>query len=230
MIMTRFFGTAVLTAVMCAPVALAQSATPAPAPAAKAPISTADSARADAYYYFTMGHLQEEQFEMNSSSDMATQSIDSYKKALQLEPDSATILERLAEIYAKSQHIREAVVQAQAALKIDPDNVDAHRLLARIYVRTLGDMNAGDVQQENLVKATEQFKAILKTQPNDTYSLLWLARLYRFQNQHAEAEKVLRQILAHHSDSGPALEQLSKLLINHGSWQEAIGRLRRAVG
>ncbi len=84
-------------------------------------------------------------------------------------------------------------MQAQAALKIDPDNVDAHRLLARIYVRTLGDMNAGEVQQENLTKATEQFQAILKTDPNDTYSLLWLARLYRFQNKHAEAEKVLRR-------------------------------------
>src|ERR1700728_2789644 len=178
--MTRLFGTAVLAAVVCAPVALAQSASSAPASAAKAQISTADSARADAYYNFTMGHLQEEQFETNSNSDMATQSIDSYKKALQLEPDSATILERLAEIYAKSQHIREAVVQAQAALKLDPENVDAHRLLARIYVRTLGDMNAGDVQQESLEKATAEFQAILKSEPNDTYSLLWLSRLYRF--------------------------------------------------
>jgi tetratricopeptide (TPR) repeat protein len=228
--MTRFFGTAVLTAVACAPVALAQSAPPAPAPAAKAQVSTADSARADAYYYFTMGHLQEEQFEMNSSSDMATQSIDSYKKALQLEPDSATILERLAEIYGKSQHIREAVVQAQAALKIDPDNVDAHRLLARIYVRTLGDMNAGDVQQESLEKATAEFQAILKTEPNDTYSLLWLARLYRFQNKHTEAEKVLRQVIDHDPDNGPGLEQLSQLLIDEGRSQEAIELLTRAAG
>src|ERR1700722_2414444 len=146
--MTRFFGSAVLTTLACVPVALAQSAAPAPALVAKAQISTADSARADAYYYFTMGHLQEEQFEMNSSSDMATQSIDSYKKALPLGADSATILERLAEIYAKSQHIREAVVQAQAALKIEPDNVDAHRLLARIFVRSLGDMTGGYGEQE----------------------------------------------------------------------------------
>ncbi|MGB9068845.1 MAG: tetratricopeptide repeat protein [Candidatus Acidiferrales bacterium] len=228
--MTRFFGTAVLTAVVCAPVGLAQSASPAPASVAKAQISTADSARADAYYNFTMGHLQEEQFETNSNSDMATQSIESYKKALQLEPDSATILERLAEIYAKSQHIREAVVQAQAALKIDPDNVDAHRLLARIYVRTLGDMNAGDVQQESLEKATTEFQAILKTEPNDTYSLLWLARLYRFQNKHSEAERVLRQVIDHDPDNGPGLEQLSQLLIDEGRSQEAIELLTRAAG
>ena len=48
------------------------------------------------------------------------------------------IIERLAETYAKSQHIRDAVSQAEQALKEDPDNLNAHRLLARIYVRTLG--------------------------------------------------------------------------------------------
>jgi tetratricopeptide (TPR) repeat protein len=227
--MNRVIGAAILSVFAAAPAAFAQSTTPAPVPAAPAQISAADSAHADAYYYFTMGHMQEQQFELNSNADMATQSIDSYKKALALDPNSATILERLAEIYAKSQHVREAVVQAQAALKIDPDNVDAHRLLARIYVRTLGDMNAGEVQQENLAKATEQFQAILKTDPNDTYSLLWLARLYRFQNKHAEAEKVLRQVIAHDPDNGPGLEQLSQLLIDEGQAPEAIQLLSRAA-
>jgi tetratricopeptide (TPR) repeat protein len=227
--MNRVLGAAIISVFAAAPVAFAQSSTPVPSAAAPAQISPSDAAHADAYYYFTLGHLQEQQFEQNASSDMATQSIDSYKKALALDPNSATILERLAEIYAKSQHVREAVVQAQAALKIDPDNVDAHRLLARIYVRTLGDMNAGDVQQENLGKATEQFQAILKTTPNDTYSLLWLARLYRFQNKHAEAEKVLRQVIAHDPDNGPGLEQLSQLLIDENQAPEAIQLLLRAA-
>jgi len=215
------------------PGALAQSAasgsnpSPISVPSQK---SLTDASHADAYYYFTMGHMLEQQFEMSSNGDLATQAIDSYKKALAIEPDSATILERLAEIYAKSQHIRDAVIQAQAALKIDPDNVDAHRLLARIYVRTLGDMSAGEVQQENLAKATEQFQAILKSEPNDIYSLLWLARLYRFQNQHGEAEKVLRRALTHSPDNGPALEQLSQLLIDQGRSQEAIELLSHAAG
>ncbi|MGA8766321.1 MAG: tetratricopeptide repeat protein [Candidatus Acidiferrales bacterium] len=225
---------ALLVTLLGAPTAPAQSAAEAPTtPRAQTPassITASDSSRADAFYYFTMGHLQERQYEMTSSAEFATQSIESYKKALELDPGSAVIMERLAEIYAKSQHIRDAVIQAQNALKIDPDNVDAHRLLARIYVRTLGDMSAGEVQQENLAKAVEQFQAILKIEPNDTYSLLWLARLYRFQNQHAEAEKVLRRILAHDSDNGPALEQLSQLLIDQGRSQEAIELLTHAAG
>ena len=228
--MKTILSAGVLAILLSAQTAPAQSSTQGltQAPVPVKPLT--DSSHADAYYFFTVGHLQEEEYELNTSADMANQSIDSYKKALAIEPNSAVILERLAEIYAKSQHIRDAVVQAQEALKIDPDNVDAHRLLARIYVRTLGDMSAGEVQQENLTKATEQFQAILKTDPNDTYSLLWLARLYRFQNQHAEAEKVLRQILAHDSDSGPALEQLSQLLIDQGRSQEAIELLTRAAG
>ncbi len=225
---------ALLVTLLGAPTAPAQSAAEAPTtPRAQTPassITASDSSRADAFYYFTTGHLQERQYEMTSSAEFATQSIESYKKALELDPGSAVIMERLAEIYAKSQHIRDAVIQAQNALKIDPDNVDAHRLLARIYVRTLGDMSAGEVQQENLAKAVEQFQAILKIEPNDTYSLLWLARLYRFQNQHAEAEKVLRRILAHDSDNGPALEQLSQLLIDQGRSQEAIELLTHAAG
>ena len=101
-------------------------------------------------------------------------------------------------------------------LKLDPDNVDAHKLLARIYVRTLGDVNAGDIQKENLSKAVEQFQAILRIEPDDLYSALWLARLYRFENQHADAEKVLRGILKRDADNGPALEQLSQILMDEG--------------
>ena len=49
------------------------------------------------------------------------------------------------------------MIEAQLVLKADANNVDARKLLARIYVRTLGDMSAGAVQQENLDKAVEQF-------------------------------------------------------------------------
>src|SRR5579864_180507 len=120
-----------------------------------------ETARADLYYYFAMGHLNEQQYELTGRSEQAAESIDFYKKALVLQPGSPVIMERLAEIYAKSQRVRDAVAQAQEVLKIDANNLAAHRLLARIYVRTLGDANAGELQKENLTKAVEQFNAIL---------------------------------------------------------------------
>lgn len=182
------------------------------------------------YYYFAMGHLDEQQYELTGRSEQAAESIDFYKKALALQPGSPVIMERLAEIYAKSQRIRDAVAQAQEVLKLDSNSLAAHRLLARIYVRTLGDVNAGEVQKENLGKAVEQFNAILKLDPKDTSSALWLARLYRFENQHAEAEKLLREVLRRDPDNGPALEQLSQLLLDAGRSQDAIDLLNQAAG
>src|SRR4029077_11519436 len=169
-------------------------------------------------------------FEMTGRGDLAIESIEYYKKALNLAPHSSVIMERLAEVYAKSQRTRHAIQQATEALKADPDNLAAHRLLARIYVRTLGDMSPGDLQKENLEKAAEQFHAILKLDPKDTSSALWLARLYRFENQHAEAEKILRSILERDPDNGPALDQLSQLLIDAGRSQDAIELLSQAAG
>lgn len=224
--MKTILSTRLAVLLLGAPLAIAGPLPPQQAAAgAKA---AADSTTGSAYYYFTLGHLQELQYESTNKSQFAEDSIASYKKALELDPGSAVILERLAEIHAKSGHMREATEEAQAALKIEPDNVDAHRLLARIYVRALGETSTGEVPQANITQAIEQFQAILKVQPDDTYSALWLARLYRFENHHSDAEKILRQVLQQESDNGAALEQLSQLLVDEGRSQEAIDLLTKA--
>src|SRR5277367_5453429 len=83
------------------------------APKSASPTQLDESARADVYYYFTMGHVNEQQYELTGRSEDATASIDFYKKALAIQPSSPVIMERLAEIYAKSQRIRDAVAEAQ---------------------------------------------------------------------------------------------------------------------
>jgi tetratricopeptide (TPR) repeat protein len=233
--MKTIWGLVIVSVVLCCPLARAQSAAsdPVKAPStAKSPASPpADlSNRADSFYYFSIAHLDEQEFEMTARGELATESIEYYKKALALAPGSSVIMERLAEIYAKSQRTREAVQEATEALKANPDNLAAHRLLARIYVRTLGDMSPGELQKENLEKAAEQFHAILKLDPKDTSSALWLARLYRFENRHPEAEKILRGILDRDADNGPALEQLSQLLIDEGRSQDAVELLSKSAG
>jgi tetratricopeptide (TPR) repeat protein len=224
--MKTILSTGLAVLLIGAPLAIAEPLEPQQA-AAGAQV-TADSTRGSAYYYFTLGHLQELQYEATNKSQFADDSIASYKKALEMDPGSAVIQERLAEIHAKSGHMHEATEEAQAALKIEPDNVDAHRLLARIYVRALGEISTGEVPQANITQAIEQFQAILKVQPDDTYSELWLARLYRFENHHSDAEKILRQVLQQESDNSAALEQLSQLLVDEGKSQEAIDLLTQA--
>lgn len=216
--------------------AAAQSqAMPAPNAAATATPAQQASAsnHAQAMYYFTLGHLQELQFEQEYQStgkiDTSSDAIDSYKKALDLEPNSPAIMVRLAEVEAESQRIRDAVTEAQAVLKIEPDNVAAHRLLARIYVQSLGDMTDGAAQASTEQKAVDELQAILKLAPDDSESALWLARLYRAQNKGDDAEKILRTVLAKEPDNGEGLEQLSQLLMDEGRSQEAITVLAQAA-
>lgn len=187
------------------------------------------SKQSDLYFDVMMGHLDELRFEENGSADAADQSISYYKKALEIAPHTPVIQERLAEIDAKSQHMADAITEAQAALVADPGDVDAHRLLARIYVRALSDQSVGAAQQEDLTKAVQQFEAVLQLAPNDTYSALWLARLHGFENQPDQAEKVLRGVLQRDSENEPALDQLSQLLIDEGRAPEAITLLTKAV-
>src|SRR5437667_19123 len=181
-----------------------------------------DSARADAYYNFTMGHIYEQQYEATSSADYATKAIEAYKKAYALDPKSQVIGERLAEMYWKAQRIHDAVAEAQEILKRDPDNVQSRRLLGRIYLRSLGDVSSSNGQPETVNRAIEQYREINRLDPSDTESALWLARLYRLKNEHDKAEQVLRSILKTDPESEPTVEQLTQLLMDEGKSAEAV--------
>jgi tetratricopeptide (TPR) repeat protein len=185
----------------------------------------ADS-RADAYYDFTLGHYYQQEYEASSHADDANKAIDFYKKAYSLDPKSQQISEELAEIYYQSQRIHDAVLEAQSIITKDPDNLPARRLLARIYVRTLGDMSDISGQRDTLARAAEQYREIMRLDPADTDAVLWLARLYRLQNEHDKAEGVLRSLLAHEPENENAVEQLTQLLLDEGKSQEAISTLK----
>src|SRR5271170_2586639 len=184
---------------------------------------------ADAYFNFTMGHAEEEEFELTGRSENANEAVEYYKKALDLDPESSVIIERLAETYAKSQRIQDAVHEAEAAIKANPDNPGPHRLLARIYVRNLGDLSANSGQRDMIDKAVEQFLEILRIDPKDSQSALWLARLYRFENEHDKAEQTLREVLRWDPANEGGLEQLSQLLMDEGRAGDAIDLLDKAV-
>jgi tetratricopeptide (TPR) repeat protein len=184
--------------------------------------SEKDSARAEAYYNFTMGHIYEQQYEATSNAEYATKAIEAYKKAYALDPKSQVIGERLAEMYWKAQRIHDAVSEAQEILKRDPDNVQSRRLLGRIYLRSLGDVSASNGQPETVNRAIEQYREINRLDPADTESALWLARLYRLKNEHDKAEQVLRGILKNDPENEPAVEQLTQLLMDQGKSPEAV--------
>jgi tetratricopeptide (TPR) repeat protein len=210
-----FFGSLLVAVLACWP-ANGQTA-----PASHSSSDTTQ--RADAYYYFAMGHLYELQYEQTSQPDYASKAIDAYKKAYAIDPESPTIGERLAEMYWKAQRVREAVSGANEILKRDPNDLPTHRLLARIYLRSLGDINgSGGVQLEAVGKAIAEYSEVHRLDPNDQEATLWLARLYRLHNDPDKAEQVLQEMLKEDPGNEAAVEQLTQLLLDENKSEEAI--------
>src|SRR5579872_238279 len=150
--------------------------------------------RAEAYFDFVMGHYYAQEYQISSHAEDANKAIDFLKKAFTLDPNSQQIGDELAEIYYQSQRIRDAVTEANSILAKDPDNLPARRLLARIYVRTLGDLSNTAGQRDTIAHAAEQYREIVRLDPADDDATLWLARLYRLQNELPKAEEVLRKL------------------------------------
>jgi tetratricopeptide (TPR) repeat protein len=192
--------------------------------ALQAPL-TDPKARSDAYYNLTMGHISEEMYQSTGRGEYANQAIEFYKKAYSLDPKSPVIGERLAEIYLKTQRLRDAVIEAQQILKRDPNDLPTRRLLARIYVRTLGDLSSVSGQSDSVIKAIEQYNEILRIDPSDAEAALWLARLYRLQNDREKAKRALRTLLQRDPENEAGIEQLTQLLLDEGKSSEAIALL-----
>ncbi len=180
----------------------------------------------EAYYDFVMGHYYAQEYQISSHAEDVNKAIDFLKKAFTLDPNSQQIGDELAEIYYQSQRIRDAVTEANSILAKDPDNLPARRLLARIYVRTLGDLSNTAGQRDTLARATEQYREILRLDPTDSDAALWLARLYRLQNEQDKAEAVLRDLLAREPANENGVEQLTQLLLDEGKSQEAVSSLQ----
>jgi len=131
---------------------------------------------------------------MYGNSELASKAIEEYRLAIEADPTSEYLTSGLAELYAKTGRIRDAVVEAQTILKRDPNNLEAHKLLGRIYLRSLGDAQAGggtasSSGSDNILKlAIEQYEEILKLEPDSVENHLLLGRLYRLNNDLLKAE------------------------------------------
>ncbi len=122
--------------------------------------------RAAAYYHFALAHMYEEQVATYGRSELANKAIEEYRAAIDADPTSAYLTSGLAELYAKTGRIRDAVVEAQDIIKKNPNNLEARRLLGRIYLRSLGDMQAGSGSESVLKLAIEQYEQIVRLQPD----------------------------------------------------------------
>ncbi len=202
-------------------VAAGAQQTPASAPAAAglkpATASTVRKTdRAAAYYHYTVAHMYEDQFAVYNRSDLATKAIEEYRLAIDADPTSEYLTSGLAELYAKTGRIRDAVLEAQDILKKDPNNLEAHKLLGRIYLRSLGDVQSGSGSDSVLKLAIEQYQEIIKIEPDNVDDHLLLGRLYRLNNDLRKAESEFKIAVKLQPDSEEAVTTLAYLYNEEG--------------
>jgi len=191
-----------------------QSARAADSPAAAGTQSAAKGKgpdRAAAYYHFALAHMYEEQVATYGRSELANKAIEEYRAAIDADPTSAYLTSGLAELYAKTGRIRDAVVEAQDIIKKNPNNLEARRLLGRIYLRSLGDMQAGSGSESVLKLAIEQYEQIIRLQPDSMDDHLLLGRLYRLNNDLQKAESEFKTAVKLQPDSEEAVTTLAYL-------------------
>jgi len=190
-------------------------ANPKPAPAA------AKADKAAAYYHYALAHMYEEQVTVYGRSDLTNKAIDEYNQAIAADPTSEYLISALAELYAKTGRIRDAVLEAQDLLKRDPNNLEAHKLLGRIYLRSLGDVQAGSGSENMLKLAIEQYQEVTKLEPSNGDNHLLLGRLYRLDNDLVKAEGEFKTAIRLEPDSEEAVTTLAYLYNEEGDSRRA---------
>ncbi len=177
--------------------------------------------RAASYYHFGMAHMYEEMMAMYGRSDYATKAIEEYKLAIENDPSSEYLNAGLAELYARTGRIRDAVLEAQEILKREPSNLEAHRLLGRIYLRSLGDMQSGTQSREVLKLAIEQYEALVKIEPKNPDNHLLLGRLYILDKDYNKAEAEFKNAMSLDPGSEEAVTSIAYLYNEEGESKKA---------
>jgi tetratricopeptide (TPR) repeat protein len=180
--------------------------------------------RAAAYYHYSLAHMYEEQVAVYGRSDLANKAIEEYRQAIEADPTSEYLTSGLAELYAKTGRIRDAVLEAQDILKRDPNNLEAHKLLGRIYLRSLGpDVQENSSGSQNVLKlAIEQYEQIVKIEPDSVDDHLLLGRLYRLNNDLQKAESEFTTAVKLQPDSEEAVTTLAYLYNEEGDSAHAV--------
>ena len=177
--------------------------------------------RAAAYYHFALAHMYEEQVATYGRSELATKAIEEYRAAIDADPTSEYLTAGLAELYAKTGRIADAVSEARDIIKRDPKNLEARHLLGRIYLRSLGDMQGGSGSQSMMKLAIEQYEQIVLLQPDSVDDHLLLGRLYRLNNDLQKAENEFQTAVRLEPGSEEAVTTLAYLYNEMGDTARA---------
>ena len=186
--------------------------------------------RADAYYHFSMGHLNAELAGMYANrGEYLNKAIEHYKKAIEADPGATFLSEELSEIYIQAGRINEAVTEAEERLRKNPNALDSRRVLGRIYARLIGDQQQNRINETMLKKATEQYQKIAEADPRDLDTWLMLGRLHKIGQDSVASEKAYQKALEIDTSSEEALTGLALVYSDVGDSKRAVEMLEKVA-
>jgi tetratricopeptide (TPR) repeat protein len=194
-----------------------------------APTTKTPDPKASAYYNFAMGRVYAELAQAyGNRPEYLNKAIQHYQEALKLDPSASMVFEELTDLYIQTNHLRDAVTQAEDVLKQNPDNIDARRMLGRIYMRMISTQD-NRINEDYLKKAIEQLQKVTEKDPKDADSWVALGRLYRVSNNSVDAEKAYNNAIEAEPDNEEALTGLAMLYSDLGDNKRAIEKLKQAT-
>ncbi|MDX1585109.1 MAG: protein kinase [Balneolaceae bacterium] len=144
--------------------------------------------------------------------------INSFKKAIALDPDFALAHAALGESYLirynkfqDHSDVVEAEKQVKKALDID-DELPAVKLTMGIVHLTAGELE----------KAIEQFNDAITLEPKYVEAYLSLAKAFEEQDRYEKAEETYKKAISLQPDFYRGYNQLGSFYLNHGQYQKAI--------
>ena len=182
--------------------------------------------RAQSYYHFALGYLDEQSAEQYGRPELATQAIEQYKLAITQDPDSVFLQNSLADTYFKLGRIREAIETAQRILKDHPDDLKAHKLLGRVYLRSLGDSASGQQSGPVLDLAIQEFQKIVQLEPNKVEDRLLLGQLFTLKHDTASAKAQFEEARRIDPSSEDVVLNLARLYGEQNNLPQALSLLQ----
>jgi tetratricopeptide (TPR) repeat protein len=189
-----------------------------PAEAAQQSAQPQASARAEAYYQYSLG--QQERLSGNLDEALAA-----YRRAQKLDPASSAVRVESARLLREMGRLDEALQEARAAVELDGDDTDAHLILAQ-----LEQIQApGADSEQALGRAAKHYEKVVAVRPTDGQSLLTLAGIYGQLQRHEDAARVWGMYLALDPGNFEAHVQRGTHLLLAGQSEAAVAAMRTAL-
>ncbi|MCR9067193.1 MAG: tetratricopeptide repeat protein, partial [Cytophagales bacterium] len=140
-----------------------------------------------------------------------TKSYELFLVALELNPSSAAIHYKLAEVLVKTSETEKALPYAEKARDIDPENKYYHLLAAEIH-KSMG----------NLQKSAEIYEDLVNKIEGTQQYLYELAQLYQYQNEFAKALEAYERAEGYYGLSEAVLYEKQKIYLKQGNLDQLV--------